>query len=70
MTITSPETASADIGVYGMGVMGSNLARNLARNGYRTAVTNRSPGRTLRLMDHMATGPRAFSFPRKPPKTS
>lgn len=63
MTITSPETASADIGVYGMGVMGSNLARNLARNGYRTAVTNRSPGRTLRLMDQHGDGSEGIFIP-------
>lgn len=65
MTITSPETASADIGVYGMGVMGSNLARNLARNGYRTAVTNRSPGRTLRLMDQHGDGSEGIFIPSK-----
>src|SRR5690606_41337896 len=28
------------IGVYGLGVMGSNLARNMARNGERVAVYN------------------------------
>lgn len=50
MTIQAPAPASADIGVYGMGVMGSNLARNLARNGYRTAVFNRTPGRTEKLV--------------------
>ncbi len=50
MTIDTPAPASADIGVYGLGVMGSNLARNLARNGYRTAVTNRSIGRTEKLI--------------------
>lgn len=46
MTFNAPAVSSADIGVYGMGVMGSNLARNLARNGYRTAVGNRSVERT------------------------
>ncbi|TWS23171.1 NADP-dependent phosphogluconate dehydrogenase, partial [Tsukamurella conjunctivitidis] len=50
MKINSPVTASADIGVYGLGVMGSNLARNLARNGYRTAVFNRTPSRTEKLI--------------------
>lgn len=53
MTFETPAAASADIGVYGMGVMGSNLARNLARHGYRTAVCNRSVGRTEKLIrDH------------------
>lgn len=50
MTAFAPEAATADIGVYGLGVMGANLARNLARNGYRTAVFNRTPARTERLM--------------------
>ncbi len=36
----------ADIGVVGMAVMGSNLARNLARNGYRTAIYNRTAAKT------------------------
>ena len=40
----------ADIGVTGLGVMGSNLARNLARHGYTVAVHNRSGGRTDALV--------------------
>ena len=56
MTIQAPAPASADIGVYGMGVMGSNLARNLARNGYRTAVFNRTPARTERLIAAHGSG--------------
>ena len=31
----------ADIGVYGLGTMGSALALNLAESGFRVAVTNR-----------------------------
>ncbi len=50
MSFPTPAPSSADIGVYGLGVMGANLARNLARNGYRVAVTNRSIGRTNKLM--------------------
>ncbi|MDO4901560.1 NADP-dependent phosphogluconate dehydrogenase [Actinomyces sp.] len=46
-----PQTASADIGVYGLGVMGANLARNLARHGHSVAVFNRTPARTERLID-------------------
>ena len=42
--------ARAEIGVVGMAVMGSNLARNLARNGYTVAVVNRSFGRTEQLI--------------------
>ncbi len=33
----------ADIGVYGLGTMGSALALNLAEKGFRVAVTNREP---------------------------
>ncbi|MCC2592450.1 NADP-dependent phosphogluconate dehydrogenase [Tessaracoccus sp. OS52] len=36
----------ANVGVIGMAVMGSNLARNLARNGYATAVYNRTTSKT------------------------
>ncbi|HHT13798.1 MAG TPA: NADP-dependent phosphogluconate dehydrogenase [Propionibacterium sp.] len=36
----------AHIGVIGMAVMGSNLARNLARRGHRVAVWNRTSART------------------------
>lgn len=36
----------ANIGVIGMAVMGSNLARNLAHHGYRVAVYNRTAART------------------------
>ncbi|WP_136193066.1 NADP-dependent phosphogluconate dehydrogenase [Actinomyces procaprae] len=46
-----PQPASADIGVYGLGVMGANLARNLARHGHSVAVFNRTPARTERLID-------------------
>jgi 6-phosphogluconate dehydrogenase len=35
------DTAKADIGVYGLGTMGSALALNLADNGFTVAVTNR-----------------------------
>jgi 6-phosphogluconate dehydrogenase len=35
------DTAKADIGVYGLGTMGSALALNLADNGFNVAVTNR-----------------------------
>src|SRR5689334_5680690 len=43
-------TDSAQIGVTGLAVMGRNLARNLARNGYRVALHNRSPERTRSLV--------------------
>jgi len=40
----------AQIGVTGLAVMGRNLARNLARHGYRVAVHNRSAERTASLI--------------------
>jgi 6-phosphogluconate dehydrogenase len=39
-------TASAQIGVTGLGVMGRNLARNFARHGFTTALHNRTTART------------------------
>ncbi|MDF1487809.1 NADP-dependent phosphogluconate dehydrogenase [Tessaracoccus caeni] len=36
----------ANVGVIGMAVMGSNLARNIARRGYRTALYNRTTSKT------------------------
>ncbi|QOR45774.1 NADP-dependent phosphogluconate dehydrogenase [Trueperella pecoris] len=55
MTFPAPTTAIADIGVTGLGVMGANLARNLARNGFKVAVHNRSIGRTERLISEHGT---------------
>lgn len=36
----------ADIGLIGLGVMGANLALNIAENGYRVAVYNRTVEKT------------------------
>ncbi|KIH97492.1 6-phosphogluconate dehydrogenase [Streptomonospora alba] len=44
-------STSADIGVTGLAVMGSNLARNLARNGNTVAVHNRTPAKTRSLVE-------------------
>ncbi|MFI1095605.1 NADP-dependent phosphogluconate dehydrogenase [Streptomyces sp. NPDC020917] len=41
----------ADIGVTGLAVMGSNLARNFARHGYTVAVHNRTRARTDALLE-------------------
>jgi 6-phosphogluconate dehydrogenase len=41
---------TAQIGVTGLGVMGRNLARNLARHGYLVAVHNRTYERTRSLI--------------------
>ncbi|WP_295624486.1 NADP-dependent phosphogluconate dehydrogenase [uncultured Corynebacterium sp.] len=40
----------AQIGVVGLAVMGSNIARNFARNGHTVAVYNRSPEKTRALI--------------------
>jgi 6-phosphogluconate dehydrogenase len=51
--MSETNSATAQIGVTGLAVMGRNLARNLARNGFRVAVHNRSPERTRSLVaDH------------------
>ena len=44
-------SALANIGVVGLAVMGSNLARNLARHGHVVAVHNRSHSRTATLLE-------------------
>ncbi|MBL1095586.1 NADP-dependent phosphogluconate dehydrogenase [Streptomyces coffeae] len=41
----------AHIGVTGLAVMGSNLARNFARHGHTVAVHNRTPARTRALVE-------------------
>ena len=50
MAIPTPAKAVADIGVTGMAVMGSNLARNLARNGFKVAIHNRSAAKTEKVV--------------------
>ncbi|MET9573364.1 NADP-dependent phosphogluconate dehydrogenase [Streptomyces virginiae] len=44
-------TSTARIGVTGLAVMGSNLARNFARNGFTVAVHNRTTARTTALVE-------------------
>lgn len=50
MTEPTPRSV-ADVGVIGLAVMGSNLARNLARHGYAVAVHNRSTEKIDALLD-------------------
>ena len=54
------EQKMADIGVYGLGTMGSALALNLADNGFTVAVTNREAEWIDRFMEQ--AGPLAPSF--------
>lgn len=50
--MTSSESSTpAQIGVTGLAVMGSNLARNFARHGHVVAVHNRSFAKTRALLD-------------------
>jgi len=50
-------SATAQIGVTGLAVMGRNLARNFARRGYTVAVHNRSYAKTQSLVaDHGEEG--------------
>jgi 6-phosphogluconate dehydrogenase len=49
MSTPSP-AATAQVGVVGLAVMGSNLARNFASRGYTVAVYNRSRARTDAMM--------------------
>ncbi|MFG2430735.1 NADP-dependent phosphogluconate dehydrogenase [Streptomyces sp. NPDC048590] len=44
-------SSTAQIGVTGLAVMGRNLARNFARNGYTVALHNRTVARTHELVE-------------------
>jgi 6-phosphogluconate dehydrogenase len=55
--VDSDRTGAAHVGVVGLAVMGSNLARNFARHGRTVALYNRTQARTDALMaDHGAEG--------------
>lgn len=56
-TNTPENQHKAQIGVTGLAVMGANLARNLARNGYTVALHNRTSAKTDELLaKHGADG--------------
>lgn len=48
---TTSTAGLAQIGVVGMAVMGSNLARNFASRGHTVAIYNRSPEKTRAVME-------------------
>src|SRR5215469_1883304 len=50
MSSSESKTGTAQIGVTGLAVMGSNLARNFARHGYTVALHNRSVAKTDALL--------------------
>ena len=53
----SQQAGFAEVGVVGMAVMGSSLARNMARHGYRVALFNRTYSRTEQVVaDHGSEG--------------
>ncbi|HEU4361274.1 MAG TPA: NADP-dependent phosphogluconate dehydrogenase [Mycobacterium sp.] len=59
MGLSEPDskTATAQIGVTGLAVMGSNIARNFARHGYTVALHNRSIAKTDALLaEHGSDG--------------
>lgn len=49
--MSEPARPKATIGVVGMAVMGSNLARNLAHHGYTVALYNRTTARTMKVYE-------------------
>ncbi|HEY5364159.1 MAG TPA: NAD(P)-binding domain-containing protein, partial [Aestuariivirga sp.] len=44
--------SEAEIGVIGMGVMGSNLALNIAEKGFKVAIWNRNDQVTQEVVRH------------------
>ncbi|BBX96490.1 NADP-dependent phosphogluconate dehydrogenase [Mycobacterium lacus] len=57
MSPSDSKTATAQIGVTGLAVMGSNIARNFARHGYTVALHNRSIAKTDALLkEHGSEG--------------
>ncbi len=55
--MSSERTASADIGIIGIGVMGTSLARNLARHGHAVAAYDLDPEQAQDLVtDHGSEG--------------
>ncbi len=67
-TSASTEAARAQIGVTGLAVMGSNIARNFARHGHTVALHNRSIAKTDALLPSTAT--RATSSAPRPSRSS
>ena len=57
----SDPSAACDVGLMGLGVMGQNLALNMADHGYRVAVHNRTHEVTERFVDEHRDEPRPDS---------
>ena len=56
MTSTMAVPQTADIGLIGLGVMGENLALNMADHGYRVALWTRSAGKVDRVIQQHGVG--------------
>src|SRR4029077_6764689 len=57
MSSSDSKTGIAQIGVTGLAVMGSNIARNFAHHGYTVALHNRSVAKTDALLkEHGSEG--------------
>ena len=50
-------TNTSDIGLIGLAVMGQNLARNIARNGFKITVYNRTGATTREFMERSGARP-------------
>ena len=70
MSSSESKTGTAQIGVTGLAVMGSNLARNFAHHGYTVALHNRSVAKTDALLCSTSTATRASSCGRRPSRSS
>jgi 6-phosphogluconate dehydrogenase len=51
MTLPAPQTATADIGLVGLAVMGQNLVLNMADHGFKVAVYNRTTSVTEKFIE-------------------
>jgi 6-phosphogluconate dehydrogenase len=52
--MTKPEQGKAAVGMFGLGVMGENLALNIERNGFPVALYNREPNRVDEVLSRGA----------------
>ena len=52
----------ADIGLYGLAVMGQNLVLNMNAHGFKVAVSNRSSGKVDAFLEQEAQGTSIVGF--------
>ena len=52
--------ARADVGLYGLAVMGQNFALNMASQGFHVAVCNRSPEKVQFPFHRIPLAPLAY----------